>query len=186
MGYSPRIMDALVLALWAQENASVLEGLTIHDATVIRDWRFGLDLGREWLTVSLEPSFLAVFSETRPPGRPAGGLPATLTNAMVGARITGLETIAGERILRLVTDRGTLVIELLPASPALVWVSEEGQEGLRAFLEKIPGRMIGVNYDPANLVMRGFDQIGGVAMLATKLQQFFDVAGKGKDLAEQV
>jgi predicted ribosome quality control (RQC) complex YloA/Tae2 family protein len=127
MGYSPRIMDALVLALWAQENASVLEGLTIHDATVIRDWRIGLDLGREWLTVSLEPSFLAVFSETRPPGRPAGGLPATLTNAMVGARITGLDTIAGERILRLVTDRGTLVIELLPASPALVWVSEEGQ-----------------------------------------------------------
>jgi predicted ribosome quality control (RQC) complex YloA/Tae2 family protein len=120
-------MDALVLALWAQENASVLGGLTIHDATVIRDWRLGLDLGRDWLTISLERCFLGVFRETRPSRRPAGNLPATLTTAMVGARITDVNTVPGERILRLITERGTLAIELLPSSSALVWVSGDGE-----------------------------------------------------------
>ena len=46
--------------------------------------------------------------------------------------------------------------------------SETGPESgavLLRFLENIPGKTIGVNYDPANLVMRGFDQIGDVEVL---------------------
>ncbi len=36
---------------------------------------------------------------------------------------------------------------------------------LKRFLDKIDNRGIGVNYDPANLVMGGFDHIGGVFLL---------------------
>ena len=46
--------------------------------------------------------------------------------------------------------------------------SETGPESadlLLKFLETIPGKTIGVNYDPANLVMNGFDQLGGVKVL---------------------
>jgi len=46
--------------------------------------------------------------------------------------------------------------------------SETGPESgelLRRFLDRIPGNIVGANYDPANLVMRGFDQISGVAAL---------------------
>jgi len=41
----------------------------------------------------------------------------------------------------------------------------ESAELMLRFLDRIPGRTVGVNYDPANLVIRGFDQIGGVAVL---------------------
>ena len=47
--------------------------------------------------------------------------------------------------------------------------SETGPESadlLKKFLDRVPGNVVGVNYDPANLVMRGFDQIGGVEVLA--------------------
>lgn len=41
----------------------------------------------------------------------------------------------------------------------------ESGEHLKRFLEQIPNRGIKVNYDPANLCMGGFDQIGGVEAL---------------------
>ena len=42
----------------------------------------------------------------------------------------------------------------------------ESPEGLLAFLQQVPSGGVGVNYDPANLVMCGpFDHIGGVAVL---------------------
>jgi len=42
----------------------------------------------------------------------------------------------------------------------------ESPERLLQFLQKIPGKGIGVNYDPANLVMCGpFDHIGGLEIL---------------------
>jgi len=51
----------------------------------------------------------------------------------------------------------------------VVLATETGPEApaaLLAFLKKIPSKGIGVNYDPANLVMCGpFDQIGGVNTL---------------------
>ena len=50
-----------------------------------------------------------------------------------------------------------------------VLATETGPEdtvGLLRFLQKIPSKGIGVNYDPANLVMCGpFDHIGGVGIL---------------------
>ncbi len=53
--------------------------------------------------------------------------------------------------------RGTVLLtETGPESPA----------GLRRFLDQVPSKGIGVNYDPANLVMCGpFDHIGGVEIL---------------------
>ena len=36
---------------------------------------------------------------------------------------------------------------------------------MKRFLDKIPGKAIAVHYDPANFVMGGFDQIGGVEIL---------------------
>ena len=48
------------------------------------------------------------------------------------------------------------------------FASETGPESaelLLKFLKLVPGEMIGVNYDPANLVMNGFDPIGGVKVL---------------------
>jgi L-ribulose-5-phosphate 3-epimerase len=51
-----------------------------------------------------------------------------------------------------------------------VFASETGPEEpalLRRFLDKIPSKGMGVNYDPANLIMSGpFDHIGGVYDLA--------------------
>lgn len=47
--------------------------------------------------------------------------------------------------------------------------SETGPESadlLKEFLDRIPGKVVGVNYDPANLVMGGFDHLGGVDVLA--------------------
>jgi len=42
----------------------------------------------------------------------------------------------------------------------------EAPESLLKFLKKVPSKGVGVNYDPANLVMCGpFDQIGGVGVL---------------------
>jgi len=42
----------------------------------------------------------------------------------------------------------------------------EAPESLLKFLKKVPSKGVGVNYDPANLVMCGpFDQIGGVSVL---------------------
>ena len=41
----------------------------------------------------------------------------------------------------------------------------EDAELMLRFLAKVPGKTVGVNYDPANLVMGGFDQIEGVAVL---------------------
>lgn len=49
------------------------------------------------------------------------------------------------------------------------YASETGLESpknLRAFLEKVANPGITVNYDPANLVFNGFDQLGGVELLA--------------------
>ncbi len=42
----------------------------------------------------------------------------------------------------------------------------ESAELLRRFLESLRTRAIGVNYDPANLVMAGFDHLSGVDILA--------------------
>jgi sugar phosphate isomerase/epimerase len=50
----------------------------------------------------------------------------------------------------------------------VVFASETGPESpaaLRRFLDKLSVPAIKVNYDPANLVMNDFDQIGGVAEL---------------------
>jgi len=53
-------------------------------------------------------------------------------------------------------ERGcVLAMETGPEEPVL----------LKRFLEQIPNRGIGVNYDPANLIMKGFDHIGGVFVL---------------------
>lgn len=49
------------------------------------------------------------------------------------------------------------------------FASETGPESaelLRRFLDRVPGNIVGVNYDPANLVMGGYDQIGGVEVLS--------------------
>jgi L-ribulose-5-phosphate 3-epimerase len=49
-----------------------------------------------------------------------------------------------------------LATETGPESPAL----------LRQFLDSLRTRAVGVNYDPANLVMAGFDHLSGVEILA--------------------
>jgi len=50
----------------------------------------------------------------------------------------------------------------------VVMAAETGPESaelMLQFLQKLPGKVIGVNYDPANLVMGGFDHLGGVRVL---------------------
>lgn len=50
----------------------------------------------------------------------------------------------------------------------VAFASETGPESadhLVRFLKQIPGRSAKVNYDPANLCMYGFDQLGGVEIL---------------------
>ncbi len=42
----------------------------------------------------------------------------------------------------------------------------ESAEHLRRFLDQVPHGFVKVNYDPANLVMKGFDHITGVRVLA--------------------
>lgn len=51
----------------------------------------------------------------------------------------------------------------------VVMASETGPESpevLRSFIEALGGAELRVNYDPANLLMKGFDHIGGVRVLA--------------------
>ena len=53
-------------------------------------------------------------------------------------------------------------------SHGVYFASETGQESaetMKRFLDKIPTKAIRVNYDPANLIMWGFDQLGGVDIL---------------------
>ncbi len=42
----------------------------------------------------------------------------------------------------------------------------ESPETLRAFIERLGSDRLRVNYDPANLLMKGFDHMGGVEVLA--------------------
>lgn len=42
----------------------------------------------------------------------------------------------------------------------------ESAEVLRAFIERLGSPRLRVNYDPANMLMRGFDHMGGVEVLA--------------------
>lgn len=42
----------------------------------------------------------------------------------------------------------------------------ERPEVLRSFIESLDGAELRVNYDPANLLMKGFDHMGGVRLLA--------------------
>ena len=42
----------------------------------------------------------------------------------------------------------------------------ESAEVLRAFIERLGSERLRVNYDPANLLMKGFDHMGGVEVLA--------------------
>ncbi len=68
---------------------------------------------------------------------------------------TGIEALS--ELGRYAADRGvTIGMETGPEEPIV----------LKKFLDKIATRGIGVNYDPANLVMCGpYDHIGGVAIL---------------------
>jgi sugar phosphate isomerase/epimerase len=65
--------------------------------------------------------------------------------------------------------RTCVVLGEYAAARNVVLCSETGPEApdkLLAFLRQVPPKGIGVNYDPANLVMCGpFDHIGGVALL---------------------
>jgi len=64
----------------------------------------------------------------------------------------------------------------------------EPAEELLEFLRQIPSGGIGVNYDPANLVMNGFDPIGGVKVLApyivhTHAKDGIRENGRGREVA---
>ena len=63
----------------------------------------------------------------------------------------------------------------------------EPAEELLDFLQRVPCRGIGVNYDPANLVMNGFDHLGGVGVLAryivhTHAKDGVREGGKGREV----
>ncbi len=62
----------------------------------------------------------------------------------------------------------------------------ESPEHLRAFLEKVASPGIKVNYDPANFVMRDFDQLGGVEVLGPWIVHTHakdGLRGQGKEVA---
>lgn len=63
----------------------------------------------------------------------------------------------------------------------------ESAEHLLRFLETVPSTGIKVNYDPANFVMAGFDQLGGVKVLRdyivhTHAKDGVRVDGRGKEV----
>lgn len=72
-------------------------------------------------------------------------------------------------------------------SVGVVFASETGLESpaaLRCFLDNLAVPAIKVNYDPANLVMNDFDQIGGVAVLKDYIVHSHakdGLRGSGKD-----
>jgi len=117
-------MDALALAMWANEITADLTRLAIRETGAHGAWRAGLALsdGR-WLTISIERFHPSIFVEPRRPGTPSGGLPAPLAEALVGRRFTGVEALPGNRIVRLALDRGSLIVELL-SQPALILLDE--------------------------------------------------------------
>ena len=64
----------------------------------------------------------------------------------------------------------------------------ESPELMRDFLDAVQSKGIAVNYDPANLVMKGFDYLGGVKVLApyivhTHAKDGIRVDGKGQEVA---
>ncbi len=118
-------MDALALALWAKEVTPEITGQEIWDSGTYGAWRGGFALsGGRWLTASIERFHPTVFLESRP-GRPSGGFPAGLVNPILRKPILGIDSVPGERILRIRFESGSLVLELLPAQPALLLVDEE-------------------------------------------------------------
>lgn len=64
-----------------------------------------------------------------------------------------------------------LATETGPEEPAL----------MKDFLDQIKHESIKVNYDPANLVMKGFNQIGGVSILQKYIAQTHAKDGKKKN-----
>ncbi|MFH1903855.1 MAG: sugar phosphate isomerase/epimerase family protein [Candidatus Omnitrophota bacterium] len=64
-----------------------------------------------------------------------------------------------------------LATETGPEDPAL----------MKEFLDRVKHESIKVNYDPANLVMKGFDQIGGVSILQKYIVQTHAKDGKIKN-----
>ncbi|MFA6693492.1 MAG: sugar phosphate isomerase/epimerase family protein, partial [Bacillota bacterium] len=64
----------------------------------------------------------------------------------------------------------------------------ESPELMKDFLDAVESKGIAVNYDPANLVMRGFDYLGGVKVLApyivhTHAKDGVRIDGKGQEVA---
>ena len=76
------------------------------------------------------------------------------------------------------------------ASKGVFFACETGPEApavMKKFLDKIKTKAIRVNYDPANLVMRGHDQLGGVKILRdyivhTHAKDGVRIDGQGKEV----
>lgn len=119
-------MDAIMLALWAEESGASLVGRRVRDLGTRGAWRVSLRVDREEiLSISLERFFPTLFVEA-PVGRHTGGLPGPMAQGLLGRPITSVAAHPGERVITLVTDRGRLVVELLPTRPSLVWCDPDG------------------------------------------------------------
>jgi predicted ribosome quality control (RQC) complex YloA/Tae2 family protein len=144
-------MDALILSLWAHENHDEIVGARITETGLFGPWRASLRLGEErWLTLGIERACPSVFVDARPRRKPTGGMPGEMDAVILGAAITGLTPLPGERILRIETDLGTLVVELVPSAPALVALDPEGRVvSLHANARSRPRRLVTGNpYEP--------------------------------------
>lgn len=80
-----------------------------------------------------------------------GVIPEDLDGDDVGAMV--------ERVGRLCQRAAELGVTIgVETGPEEAWV-------LRDFIERVGSDRLGVNYDPANLLMKGFDYLGGVEVL---------------------
>lgn len=77
------------------------------------------------------------------------------------------EDLTGEAV-RTMMDRVALLCERADELGVTIAVETGPEEAwvLRDFIEALGSPRLRVNYDPANLLMNGFDHIGGVAVLA--------------------
>lgn len=144
-------MDALILSLWARETHDAIVGARITEAGLFGPWRAALRLDSEsWLTLSIDRSYPSLFLDERPRRKPTGGLPGEMEQLLLDARITALDPTPGERIVRMTTERGSLVLELVPSAPALVAIDAGTRVvALIANARRRPERLaVGATYTP--------------------------------------
>jgi len=117
-------MDALFLGMWVAETRAKLVDRRILEVLSRGPFRFLLRTGGPSLAVSLERSYPGVWLDDRT-SRARAGFPGAFGDVLAGDTITGIAERPGERILELTTSRGTLILELRAARPAVLWTDLE-------------------------------------------------------------